>query len=179
MSGVSIGSGCHHGGQKRLLKTVANKCALSASISNPQHQIQPVGQHSSGARPVGLLSTYTMRRPTTLLKENELMLTVGVDGSALGNPGPAGWAWYINDDNWAAGGWDEATNNRGELTAIIKILEATRGTDHDLNILADSQYAINSITKWMPGRKKRGWKKADGKPVITQDLQIQLDNSTE
>src|SRR5699024_6107283 len=66
--------------------------------------------------------------------------------------------------------------NRGELTAIIKILEATRGTDHDLNILADSQYAINSITKWMPGWKKRGWKKADGKPVINQDLMIQLDN---
>ena len=103
------------------------------------------------------------------------MLTVGVDGSALGNPGPAGWAWYIDDSNWAAGGWDEATNNRGELTAIIKILEATRNTDHDLNILADSQYAINSITKWMTGWKKRGWKKADGKPVVNQDLMIQLD----
>lgn len=103
------------------------------------------------------------------------MLTVGVDGSALGNPGPAGWAWYIDDDNWAAGGWEEATNNRGELTAIIKILEATRDTDHDLNILADSQYAINSITKWMAGWKKKGWKKADGKPVVNKDLMIQLD----
>src|SRR5690625_2443589 len=103
------------------------------------------------------------------------MLTVGVDGSALGNPGPAGWAWYIDDDNWAAGGWAQATNNRGELTAIIKILEATRDTTHDLNILADSQYAINSITKWMAGWKKKGWKKSDGKPVVNQDLMIQLD----
>ncbi len=103
------------------------------------------------------------------------MLTVGVDGSALGNPGPAGWAWYIDDSNWAAGGWPQATNNRGELTAIIKILEATRDTDHDLNILADSQYAINAITKWMTGWKKKGWKKADGKPVVNQDLMIQLD----
>ncbi len=103
------------------------------------------------------------------------MLTVGVDGSALGNPGPAGWAWYIDDFNWAAGGWEEATNNRGELTAIIKILEATQDTDHDLTILADSQYAINSITKWLPGWKKKGWKKSDGKPVVNQDLMIQLD----
>lgn len=103
------------------------------------------------------------------------MLTVGVDGSALGNPGPAGWAWYIDESNWAAGGWEEATNNRGELSAIIKILEATQDTEHDLNILADSQYAINSITKWMTGWKKKGWKKSDGKPVINRDLMMQLD----
>lgn len=103
------------------------------------------------------------------------MLTVGVDGSALGNPGPAGWAWYINDDNWQAGGWENSTNNRGELTAIIKLLEATADTTYDLSILADSQYAINSITKWLPGWKRKGWKKSDGKPVNNQDLMIQLD----
>lgn len=103
------------------------------------------------------------------------MLTVGVDGSALGNPGPAGWAWYIDDSNWQAGGWENSTNNRGELSAIIKILEATKHTDFDLSILADSQYAINSITKWMPGWKRKGWKKSDGKPVNNQDLMIQLD----
>lgn len=103
------------------------------------------------------------------------MLTVGVDGSALGNPGPAGWAWYIDDSNWAAGGWPKATNNRGELSAIIEILKATEHTHHDLTILADSQYAINAVTKWLPGWKKRGWKKADGKPVVNKDLMVQLD----
>lgn len=103
------------------------------------------------------------------------MLTVGVDGSALGNPGPAGWAWYIDDSNWAAGGWENSTNNRGELSAIIEFLEATKDTKHDASILADSQYAINSITKWMPGWKRKGWKKSDGKPVNNQDLMIQLD----
>ena len=103
------------------------------------------------------------------------MLTVGVDGSALGNPGPAGWAWYIDESNWAAGGWEEATNNRGELSAIIELLEATQDTKHDLTILADSQYAINSITKWLPGWKKKGWKKSDGKPVINKDLMVRLD----
>lgn len=103
------------------------------------------------------------------------MLTVGVDGSALGNPGPAGWAWYIDDTNWQAGGWDNSTNNRGELSAVLKILEATKDTSHDLNILADSQYVINSITKWMPGWKRKGWKKSDGKPVNNKDLMVQLD----
>ena len=103
------------------------------------------------------------------------MLTVGVDGSALGNPGPAGWAWYIDESNWAAGGWQEATNNRGELSAIIEILEATQDTKHDLTILADSQCAINSITKWMHGWKKKGWKKSDGKQVINKDLMMRLD----
>lgn len=103
------------------------------------------------------------------------MLTVGVDGSALGNPGPAGWAWYIDDSSWQAGGWENSTNNRGELSAIIKLLEATQHTNHDLAILADSQYAINSITKWMPGWKRKDWKKSDGKPVNNQDLMIQLD----
>src|SRR5699024_5809157 len=103
------------------------------------------------------------------------MLTVGVDGSALGNPGPAGWAWYIDDANWEAGGWDNSTNNRGELSAVLKILEATQHTTHDLNILADSQYVINSITKWMPGWKHKGWKKSDGKPVNNKDLMVQLD----
>lgn len=103
------------------------------------------------------------------------MLTVGVDGSALGNPGPAGWAWYIDDSNWAAGGWENSTNNRGELSAIIEFLEATKDTTHDASILADSQYAINSITKWMAGWKRKGWKKSDGKPVNNQDLMIQLD----
>src|SRR5699024_8541808 len=103
------------------------------------------------------------------------MLTIGVDGSALGNPGPAGWAWYIDDSNWAAGGWENSTNNRGELSAILEFLEATKNTTCDASILADSQYAINSITKWMPGWKRKGWKKSDGKPVNNQDLMIRLD----
>src|SRR5699024_1308788 len=98
------------------------------------------------------------------------MLTVGVDGSALGNPGPAGWAWYIDDSNSAAGGWQNSTNNRGALSAILEFLEATKNTTRDASILADSQYAINSITKWMPGWTRKGWKKSHGKPVTTQDL---------
>lgn len=103
-------------------------------------------------------------------------ITVAADGSALGNPGPAGWAWFVNQDNWAAGGWPQATNNRGELMAVIDFLEATAGVPQvAVHFLCDSQYVINSVTKWMSGWKRRGWRKADGKPVLNDDLMKRLD----
>lgn len=104
-----------------------------------------------------------------------MTIIAAVDGSALGNPGPAGWAWYISEDQWASGGWPKATNNRGELQAVIELLRAVEDSGSDVHVLCDSQYAINSITKWMAGWKKRGWKKADGKPVLNDDLMKQLD----
>lgn len=105
-------------------------------------------------------------------------IIAAADGSALGNPGPAGWAWYINEDNWAAGGWEHGTNNMGELKAVLDLFEATadRAEDH-LHVICDSQYTINSITKWMPGWKKKGWKKSDGKPVLNVDLMQALDRA--
>ena len=99
-----------------------------------------------------------------------MTITASADGSALGNPGPAGWAWYIDDNTWAAGGWKHATNNQGELKAVLELFRATAHVDDDLHILCDSQYVINSITKWMPGWKKKGWKTAGGQPVKNQDL---------
>lgn len=104
-----------------------------------------------------------------------MTIIAAVDGSALGNPGPAGWAWYISEDQWASGGWPKATNNRGELQAVIELLRAVEDSGSDVHVLCDSQYAINSITKWMAGWKKRGWKKADGRPVLNDDLMKQLD----
>ena len=47
------------------------------------------------------------------------MIVAAADGSSLNNPGPAGWAWYIDDDTWAAGGWPRGTNNMGELKACL------------------------------------------------------------
>lgn len=104
-----------------------------------------------------------------------MTITAAADGSALGNPGPAGWAWYVDDDTWAAGGWPHGTNNQGELMAVIDLLEATAGTPDDLRILCDSQYVINAVTKWMPGWKRKGWRKSDGSPVQNLDLLKRLD----
>lgn len=107
-----------------------------------------------------------------------MTLTVAVDGSALGNPGPAGWAWVISADEWDSGGWDHGTNNLGELTAVQQILLATEAAglqDEPLHLLADSQYAINVITKWMHGWKKRSWTKADKKPIANLELIQDID----
>lgn len=105
-------------------------------------------------------------------------IIAAADGSALGNPGPAGWAWYIDDDHWASGGWAHGTNNMGELKAVLDLFEATASRpDAKLRVYCDSQYVINSLTKWMPGWKKKGWKKSDGKPVLNRDLLEALDQA--
>ncbi|WP_314658826.1 RNase H family protein [uncultured Rothia sp.] len=105
-------------------------------------------------------------------------IIAAADGSALGNPGPAGWAWYIDDDHWASGGWAHGTNNMGELKAVLDLFEATASCpDAKLRVYCDSQYVINSLTKWMPGWKKKGWKKSDGKPVLNRDLLEALDQA--
>ncbi|MFF2317727.1 RNase H family protein [Arthrobacter sp. NPDC058097] len=105
-----------------------------------------------------------------------MTITAAADGSALGNPGPAGWAWYVNDDCWRAGGWPHGTNNQGELMAVLDLFRSTAHLpDEDLHILCDSQYVINSVTKWMPGWKRKGWRKADGKPVLNVDILKDID----
>jgi len=107
-----------------------------------------------------------MTQPVTLI--------AAADGSALGNPGPAGWAWYVDDDCWASGGWAYGTNNMGELTAVLDLLQQTADVD-DLLVYCDSTYTINAITKWMAGWKRKGWKKGDGKPVANVEIMQALD----
>ena len=108
-----------------------------------------------------------------------MTITAAADGSSLGNPGPAGWAWYVDEDTWDAGGWPQGTNNLGELTAILRLLEATAETGEELHILADSQYAINVVSKWRLGWKKRGWTKADKKPIKNLGLIQEIDRAME
>jgi ribonuclease HI len=60
---------------------------------------------------------------------------------------------------------------------VLELFRATAHLDEDLLILCDSQYVINSITKWMPGWKRKGWRKGDGKPVMNLELIKQLDEA--
>lgn len=106
-----------------------------------------------------------------------MTITAAADGSALGNPGPNGWAWYIDDDRWAAGGSPHGTNNQGELQAVLELLRATAGIDEKLIIECDSRYVIDSVTKWMPGWKRRGWRKSDGGPVLNRELLEGIDEA--
>ncbi|SYZ32787.1 Ribonuclease HI [Propionibacterium australiense] len=111
---------------------------------------------------------------------NGCVIIAAADGSSLSNPGPAGWSWYIDDEHWASGGWPRGTNNMGELMAVLDLLRATAvDADQPLRILCDSQYVINSVTKWMPGWKRRGWRKKDGKPVLNVELLRAIDEALE
>lgn len=104
-----------------------------------------------------------------------MTIVAAADGSALGNPGPAGWAWFVDEDRWASGGWPRGTNNMGELMAVLDLLRQTKGASDDLLVYCDSLYVINTITQWMAGWKRRGWRKKDGKPVLNVDLVKALD----
>ncbi len=68
-----------------------------------------------------------------------------------------------------------ATNNIGELTAVLQLLRATKDTGEPLHILCDSQYAIKACTEWLAGWKRKGWRKADGKPVLNVEIIKELD----
>lgn len=107
-----------------------------------------------------------------------MSIVAAADGSALGNPGPAGWAWVVDEDHWRSGGWPRATNNQGELMAVLDLLQSTaHRADEQLHILCDSKYVIDSVTKWMPGWKRKGWRKADGKPVLNRELLEGIDQA--
>lgn len=106
-----------------------------------------------------------------------MTITVAVDGSSLGNPGATGWCWFANESCWEAGGWEVGTNNQGELTALLKLLQATADSEEDLLVLADSQYVINIMTKWRFGWKAKGWKRGKGQPIENLDIIKALDEA--
>lgn len=108
-------------------------------------------------------------------EHTSVTIIAAADGSALGNPGPAGWGWYVDADRWACGGWPHGTNNMGELTAVVDLLQQTAAAEEDLLVYCDSTYVINSITKWMPGWKRKNWRKGDGKPVQNVEIMKSLD----
>ncbi|MFF7994424.1 ribonuclease H [Kitasatospora xanthocidica] len=96
------------------------------------------------------------------------------DGAAKGNPGPAGWAYVVADATgaprrWEAGALGHSTNNVGELTALRRLLAATDPAV-PLEVRLDSTYTRDSVTKWLKGWKRNGWKTAAGKPVANQEL---------
>lgn len=106
-------------------------------------------------------------------------VTIYTDGACSGNPGPGGWGALLQSgsrEKEIYGGEDLTTNNRMELMAAIKALEAMRpGYSGPITIWTDSVYVKDGITKWIIGWKKRGWKKADKKPVVNMDLWKTLD----
>jgi ribonuclease HI len=99
------------------------------------------------------------------------------DGACKGNPGPGGWGALLVTDGHRkeiSGGEANTTNNRMEMTAVIRALESLKRPS-TVEVHTDSQYVQKGISEWMTGWKKRNWRTADGKPVKNQDLWLQLD----
>lgn len=99
------------------------------------------------------------------------------DGACRGNPGPGGWAATLElGDRFRelSGAEAATTNNRMELTAVIRALEALKRPSQ-LRIHTDSEYVRRGITEWIENWKKRGWRTAAKEPVKNQDLWEQLD----
>ncbi len=105
------------------------------------------------------------------------IVEVYTDGACKGNPGPGGWgAWlkYGGRMRELFGGEPHTTNNRMELTAVIRALEALN-RQCVIKLHTDSRYVQQGITAWIHDWKRRGWKTADKKPVKNVDLWRQLD----
>lgn len=99
------------------------------------------------------------------------------DGACKGNPGAGGWGALLrfgSKEKELYGGQAHTTNNRMELMAAIKGLEALSQTC-EVVITTDSQYVRQGITSWLKGWKRNGWKTASKQPVKNQDLWQQLD----
>lgn len=98
------------------------------------------------------------------------------DGACKGNPGPGGWGAILrmgHHEKELSGGEPATTNNRMELTAVIRALEALKEPCH-AHLHTDSRYVIDGITKWIFGWQKNGWKTAAKKPVLNADLWQEL-----
>ena len=99
---------------------------------------------------------------------------VWTDGACSGNPGPGGWAAIVVPPDGGepverSGGEPETTNNRMELRAALEGLRALPAGSK-VAVVTDSQLMLNSMTQWLPGWKRKGWKTAAGKPVKNRDL---------
>ncbi len=104
-------------------------------------------------------------------------VVVFADGACKGNPGPGGWGAILrmgDREKEIYGGEPATTNNRMELTAVIRALEALKRRCK-VKVYTDSQYVQKGISEWLAQWKRRGWRTADRKPVKNEDLWRRLD----
>jgi ribonuclease HI len=109
-------------------------------------------------------------------------VTVYTDGACSGNPGPGGWAFILrcsqtDKELERSDGEPDSTNNKMELTAVIRGLEALR-EPCEVTLYADSSYVLQGMSQWMAGWKQRGWRRKEGSklvPVKNVELWQRLD----
>ena len=106
------------------------------------------------------------------------MIRIYTDGACKGNPGNGGWGALILHEKEAIeifGGEIGTTNNRMELTAVIRALEKIQGQEGEIEVYTDSTYVQKGISEWIINWKRNSWKSSSKKPVKNQDLWIRLD----
>ena len=108
-------------------------------------------------------------------------VTLITDGACIGNPGPGGWACilrYNTKKKELYGSERHTTNNRMELTAVIRGLNALKEPCR-VTVVTDSQYVKNGISQWIHGWKRRGWMTREKTPVLNKELWMALDEATQ
>ncbi len=108
----------------------------------------------------------------------EQIVTIHADGGCRGNPGPGGWGAVLEMGEYRKelwGGEANTTNNRMELTAAIRALEALK-RPVSVQLHTDSQYLQKGVSEWIHNWKRNGWRTADKKPVKNVDLWQRLDD---
>jgi ribonuclease HI len=118
-------------------------------------------------------------RPETPVQQRDGEFLVWTDGACRGNPGPGGWAAIVVGPGGAdplelSGGSSHSTNNRMEYTAALEGLRSLPAGSH-VCIVTDSRLMLDSMTKWIAGWKRRGWRTTGGDPVKNRDLVMALE----
>lgn len=103
-----------------------------------------------------------------------MKIDIWTDGSCSPNPGPGGWAWHCSEGRRGFGGDIRTTNNKMELTAILKALQALPDGTNAV-IYSDSQYCVKGMTIWHKKWKQNSWMRK-GEPMPNRDLWIELNN---
>ena len=105
-------------------------------------------------------------------------VVIHTDGACKGNPGPGGWAAILSwrgEEREISGGAADTTNNRMEMTAVIRALQELKGKNYAVHIYTDSRYVAQGMQEWLPNWRRRGFRKKDGKPVKNDDLWREMD----
>ncbi len=113
------------------------------------------------------------------MSESTGVAEIFTDGACSGNPGPGGWGALLKwggKERELFGGEKDTTNNRMELTAVIRALEALK-RPVKVRLFTDSTYVMQGITKWIHGWKKNGWKTSAKEPVKNADLWRELETA--
>jgi ribonuclease HI len=103
-------------------------------------------------------------------------IVIYTDGACEGNPGPGGFAAVIREDGRereVTGAEPQTTNNRMELTAVIRALESLP-EPREVHVVTDSQYVVLGMTEWIRAWQRKRWKNASGQPVKNKDLWSRL-----